>query len=115
MKLQTIKESKNKNEYEESIKNFADALDQRLTFLKEEKSKVEKSAMESYESKVQYITSKRNEVETRLEEIKSTSQAKWNETYSAVHQELTKISSEADEVYVGLTNGFDYLFKKMKS
>ncbi|MEO9965418.1 MAG: hypothetical protein ABJF11_06510 [Reichenbachiella sp.] len=114
MNIQDIKESKNKNEYEKRIKKIADTLDERLSFLKNEKSKVEKSAIESYESKIRFLSDKRDKVALRLDEIKSTSQEKWNETYSSAHEEIKKISSEAEEAYVGMKNGFSYLFEKLK-
>ena len=49
----------NKNKYEESIKAFADKLEEKINHLKEKKQEVEQSARDSFNEKIELLKKKR--------------------------------------------------------
>ncbi|WP_425391946.1 hypothetical protein [Ekhidna sp.] len=59
MKILNEAEIDHKNKYEESIKAFADKLEEKIEFLKGKASEVESSAKESYDNRIELLKEKK--------------------------------------------------------
>ncbi|MEQ9467364.1 MAG: hypothetical protein RLN88_08125 [Ekhidna sp.] len=104
-----------KNKYEESIKAFADKLEERIDYLKGKASDVETSAKESYHKKIDQLKEKKEEFLRQYENIKETSEGKWEEIKGEVSLKVDKIKGETETAYTGIRSGFSYLFDKFKN
>ncbi|SNS84552.1 hypothetical protein SAMN05421640_1489 [Ekhidna lutea] len=104
-----------KNKYEESIKTFADKLEEKINFLKEKASDVEQSARVTYENRVDLLKQKKDEALDHYQKIRETSESKWSEVKGEASAKINDLKDETETAYTGIKNGFSYLFDKFKS
>ncbi len=103
-----------KNKYEESIKAFADGLENRITQLKDKANDVEQTTREKYHEQIEKLKSKKEALLEQYQEIKETGEDRWNDVKSDVSKKVHHIKSESEEAYTGIRDGFAYLFDKFK-
>ena len=104
-----------KNKYEESIKTFADKLEEKINFLKGKAGEVEQSAKVTYHNRVELLKEKKEALTDHYEKIKETSESKWNDVKSEASKKVNEVKAETETAYTGIRDGFSYLFDKLKN
>ena len=108
-------ETENKNKYEESIKSFADKLEEQINFLKDKKDQVEESAKESYNERVNFLKEKMDGLIDQYKKVEASSEEAWKNMRDETASTVDSIREEANTAYTGVKDGFGYLFDKFKS
>ncbi|WP_420575365.1 hypothetical protein [Ekhidna sp.] len=104
-----------KNKYEEAIKTFADKLEEKINFLKGKADKVEHSAKDTYNERIELLKQKREALSKEYEKVKNTGENKWQEIKGEASEKVKEIRTETETAYTGIRDGFSYLFGKFKN
>lgn len=104
-----------KNKYEESIKAFADKLEEKINFLKGKANDVEESAKDTYHNRIELLKEKREALTKEYEKIRNTGESMWSEIKGEVSEKVKEIREETETAYTGIRDGFAYLFGKFKN
>ena len=104
-----------KNKYEEAIKSFADKLEEKIDFLKGKANDVEESAKDTYHNRIEILKEKREALIKEYEKVKNTGESKWNDIKGEASEKIREIREESENAYIGIRDGFAYLFGKFKN
>jgi predicted nucleic acid-binding Zn-ribbon protein len=113
LKHEMKEDLKQKNEYEEKLKRFADDLEQRIQMLKNKRSEVEAEAVDKYDQLLTRLEKNLGDAEAQYKLAKSSSEEVWENLSQKANDKAKEISSEVDEAYSGIKNGFGYLYEKV--
>ena len=102
-----------KTQYEAKIRKFADRLDAKISDAQDRVKDVKEEAKTEYQSRVNALKEKREEVAHHLVELKEIMDDKWEDARDNFQLRFQNLSKEISDAYEGMVAGFTYLFKKL--
>ena len=102
-----------KTQYEAKIRKFADQLDAKISDAEEKIKDVKAETKNEYQSRVNALKEKREEVAHHLVELKGLMEDKWEDARDNFQLRFQTLSKETRDAYEGIVAGFAYLFKKL--
>lgn len=102
-----------KTQYETKIRKFADRLDAKISDAQDKVKDVKDEAKTEYQSRIDSLKEKREEVAHHLVELKDLMDDKWEDARDNFQLRFRTLSKEITDAYEGIVAGFAYLFKKL--
>jgi predicted nucleic acid-binding Zn-ribbon protein len=102
-----------KTQYETKIRKFADRLDDKISDAQDKVKDVKDEAKTEYQSRIDALKEKREEVAQHLVELKDILDDKWEDARDNFQLRFRTLSKEITDAYEGIVAGFAYLFKKL--
>jgi uncharacterized coiled-coil DUF342 family protein len=103
-----------KTQYEAKIRKFADHLDAKISDAQDRFKDVKIETKMEYQSRINTLKEKREEVNHHLVELKEIMDDKWEDARDNFQLRFRALSKEITEAYEGIVAGFAYLFKKLR-
>ena len=101
------------NPYENKMKSFIDDAEKKIRELKNRGTEVNEELKEKYDAQVHTLSLKKDEVQKKLQKITHATGDRFHEVQEDVTDKMEDIKEEFEEAYLGIKQGFKYLFRKI--